>query len=364
MCGTNKTISYKIIMNSIIRNDLKQIISSPIINWECFKESIVLITGANGILPSYLVYTLLYLNETKNYNIKVIALVRDISKAETKFKDFLNDENLKFIVQDVCEEIFYSGNLDYIIHAASQASPKYYGIDPVGTINANIIGTINTLKLAKEKKVKSFLFFSSGEVYGNVSSDKCPIKETEYGYIDPIKVRSCYGESKRMGENLSVSWHYQYGINVKIVRPFHTYGPGLNFDDGRVFADFCKNIVNNEDIVLRSDGSALRPFCYITDAVIAYFKVLLDGKVGEAYNIGNPYCEISILQLAEILISLYPEKKLNLKKEILKDDMTTVKMKSPLSRSVPDISKVESLGWKPIISIEEGFSRTIESFLF
>lgn len=349
-------------MNSIIQKDLDLIISSPIINWEVFKGQTVLITGANGMLPAYLAYTLLYLNSTKHYGIKVLALVRNLEKSKEKFKDFLDDPNLEFIVQDVATEIKYTKKVDYIIHAASQASPKYYGVDPVGTINANVFGTINTLKLAKEKNAKSFLYFSSGDVYGIVDIDKFPIKENDYGYIDLLKVRSCYGESKRMGENLCVCWNYQYGVRAKMVRTFHTYGPGMRFDDGRVFADFCKNIVNNEDIVLRSDGSACRPFCYITDAAIAYFKVLLDGENGLAYNVGNPYCEVSILQLANTLVSLYPEKHLKVQKEIIESDMTTFKMRSPLLRSIPDITKLKLLGWEPVVGIEEGFRRTIESY--
>lgn len=349
-------------MNSIIERDIEQILSSEIIDWNRFQNKTILITGANGLLPSYLVYSLLHLNRIGNHNTKVVALVRNMNKAKEKFKDFLSDPNLEFIEQDVSEEIGYAQRLDYIIHAASQASPKYYGIDPVGTINANVLGTINALKLAKEKSVESFLYFSSGEVYGIVDSDKCPIKESDYGYIDVLKVRSCYGESKKMGENLCVSWFFQHGVKAKIIRPFHTYGPGMDFNDGRVFADFCKNIVNGEDVVMHSDGTALRPFCYITDATIAYFKVLLDGADGEAYNVGNPYCEISILKLAEILVDLYPAKQLQVKKEIIEDDMTTVKMKSPLLRSVPDISKMELLGWKPVVGIAEGFKRTIESY--
>lgn len=345
--------------NKIISSDVARILSSEIIDWERFNGKSVLITGANGMLPSYLVYTLLELNN-RCIATKVIALVRSKEKAERIFCDYLSDENLEILVQDVCNEIKYSGEIDFIIHAASQASPKFYGVDPVGTIMANVRGTENILRLATEKQCESVLYFSSGEVYGQV--DNHDISETEYGYIDPTKVRSCYGESKRMGENLCVSWSYQYGTPVKIVRPFHTYGPGMQRNDGRVFADFAYNIFDNKDIVLRSDGSAERAFCYITDASIAYFKVLLDGKDKEAYNVGNQDACISIRNLAKMLVNLFPEKHLKCVFDIDENDMRTGKMKSPLTRSVPNTAKLKALCWNPSVTIEEGFKRTIENF--
>ena len=154
-------------------------------------------------------------------------------------------EQLKFLVQDVCEKIIIDSKIDFIIHAASQASPKFYGKDPVGTINANVIGTINLLELAKRNKVEKFLYFSSSEVYGNLNEEDIPTKEDKFGSIDPCNVRSCYSEGKRAGETICISWKHQYSIPVVIVRPFHTYGPGMDLNDGRVYADFIKNIVYN-----------------------------------------------------------------------------------------------------------------------
>lgn len=349
-------------MNKIIEDDIINIIENRLIEWSDFKNQTVLITGANGMLPAYMVYTLLYLNRIKNYNIRVLALVRNKCKAENKFADFLSDTNLQILVQDVCEKIIIPDPIDYIIHAASQASPKYYGIDPIGTINANVQGTSHLLQLARDKKCKSFLYFSSGEIYGNVNTDK-GVSENDYGVIDPLKVRSCYGQSKRMGENLCICSNFQYGTNARIVRPFHCYGPGMLLDDGRVFADFIKNILNNENIILRSDGQAIRSFCYIVDATISFFFVLLHGKIGEAYNVGNPLETMSILDLAKLIISLYPEKQLVVKTEIIENDMRTIKMKSPLSISVPNISRLKESKYIPHYSAREGFKRTIDSFL-
>ena len=186
--------------NKVIIEDLHGIYYSNI-DWEKFCNKTVLITGANGFLPAYIVQSLLFANYINpSLNIKVVALVRNIDKAKIKFKDYLDNKSLEFIIQDVCNAITITGKIDYIIHAASQASPKFYGVDPVGTLSANVIGTRNLLELAKKNNVESFLYFSSGEVYGQVENEHNPVKENYHGYLDPMMVRACYGESKRMGE--------------------------------------------------------------------------------------------------------------------------------------------------------------------
>ena len=280
---------------NIITEDLNEIIKAPI-DWERFSNKTVLITGASGFLPAYIVETLLFLSEKGIIkNNKILALVRNVEKANTRFNHYLNNENLQFIVQDVCNPINISEKIDFIIHAASQASPKFYGSDPVGTLNANIIGTSNLLELAKRNKVEKFLYFSSSEVYGNLNEDDIPTSEDKFGSIDPCNIRSCYSEGKRAGETICISWKHQFKIPIVIVRPFHTYGPGMDLNDGRVYADFIRNIVNNENIEMKSDGSAIRAFCYISDATIAFFKVLLSGEIGAAYNVGNDKNTYSIL---------------------------------------------------------------------
>jgi nucleoside-diphosphate-sugar epimerase len=345
--------------NKIILADLKQIAEAKL-NWSAFSGKTILISGANGFLPAYMVETLLFLNHKQIIkDVRVLALVRNLDKAKSRFKDYLNNENLEFIVQDVCDPINIERKIDFIIHAASQASPKYYGTDPVGTLSANTLGTINMIKLAHANTVESFLYFSSSEVYGILDESKIPTNEMDFGYVDPTNIRSCYAESKRMGENICVSWFYQYGIPAKIVRPFHTYGPCLNLDDGRVYADFISDIVNNRDIIMKSDGSAVRSFCYLSDATIAFFLVLLNGKNGEAYNVGNPQCETSIIDLAEILVKLFPQKKL---KVVKSEIQVTGYIKSVVNRSCPDSAKIQKLGWKPGIDIREGFIRTVKSY--
>lgn len=347
-------------MNLIAEKDIHDIIHSNI-HWDILNNSSILITGANGFLPAYMVDTLMTLNTQYGFNIEVYCLVRNAEKAKLRFANYVGQSKIHYFVQDVCVPIMMKKKFDYIIHAASQASPRYYGIDPVGTLKANTIGTYQVLELARQHSVRSFLFFSSSEVYGNV--DKERICESDFGYLDCNSLRSCYAESKRMGETMCTSWHKQYNVEAKVVRPFHTYGPGMSLDDGRVFADFVKSIVKREDLVLNSDGKAIRSFCYIKDAVIAFFCVLIDGKSCEAYNVGNPDTEISILDLAELLVNkIYPER--NVQIRILESSFPMGYMKSLAHKTIPDISKLEKLGWRANTSLEEGFRRTIDSYIY
>ena len=346
------------VVKSIIAEDVEKIIASTPVEWDLFKNKRVLITGASGFLPAYIVETLLYLNRTRAFNIQITALVRNRDNYNKRFAAYLNDPNIKVLVQDVSTPI----NLDlphhFIIHAASQASPKYYGIDPVGTLSANVIGTMQLLELARNHPIISFLYFSSGEVYGE--TQKVPTRESDYGYIDPTAVRSCYAESKRMAENMCVAWYSQYNVPTKIVRPFHTYGPGMNLDDSRVYADFISDIIAGNSITLKSDGKATRAFCYLADATAGFFTVLLKGESAVPYNVGNSNAEISIVELAHLLVKAFPEKNLKVVQISKREDSTYIK--SPITRSCPDITKIGLLGWSPKVGILNGFKRTVKSY--
>lgn len=342
----------------IIDEDLAYIVKADL-PWQDLEGKNILITGANGTLPAYMVETILYLNgNVFKEKATVFALVRDLKKAEKRFARYEKEENLKFVVQDVCEKIELNEKLDYIIHAASQASPKLYGRDPVGTILPNVLGTNNLLSLAQQKSVDCFLFFSAGAVYGQKNNENKLISENDFGSLNPFTVEACYSESKRMGESMCAAWHEQYKVPVKVVRPFHTYGPGVALNDGRVFADFVRNIVNNEDLVMNSDGSAERPFCYIADATVAFFTVLLKGEVGQAYNVAAKD-EISIKELAIKLTKLFPEKNL---KVIYQENTDKGYLKTGISQYSPDISKIAALGWTDKISIEVGFKKMINYY--
>lgn len=327
--------------------------------WERFFGKTVLISGANGFVPAYMLETLLYLNETSNARIHVIALVRNRDKAMRRLGHLQGRSDLTFIVQDVREPYRGPTAADYLIHAASQASPKYFGVDPVGTFEANVIGTQHMLELADKAASEGFLFFSSGEVYGQPADPSRLVRECDYGYIDPLNIRSCYAEGKRAGEALCASWHAQFAVPTKIVRLSHTYGPGMELNDGRVFADFVANIVAGRDIVLKSDGSARRPFCYLADATIAFFTVLLLGNTGEAYNVGSAE-QCSILKLAETLCGLFPESNCKVVRQERRPDDQYVS--SSATGFQFDLSKIKALGWEATTSVEDGFRRTVESY--
>ena len=346
--------------NRIIDEDIGRIVSEKI-DWGFFAGKSVLVSGASGMIPCYVVFALLGLNDSvlSGNKVKVFALVRNASKAKKKFSSVLNRDDFFLIVSDVSDFKCADRRFDVIIHAASQASPKYYGVDPVGTMRANTVGTMNLLEIAKESKADRFLFVSSGEVYGVLDSSIDAVAETYHGDVDCTDVRSCYAESKRAGETMCVSYFHQYGIHASMARLSHTFGPGCDLKDGRVFADFASNIVNGENIKLNSDGSALRSFLYITDTVLGLFYVVLRGEPAKAYNISSAK-ETSIRDLANMLCGLYPEK--GLKAEFCKMKAGDGYIRSKSSRAQLDNLRLRSLGWNESVSIDVGFRRMIDSY--
>ena len=327
--------------------------------WSQLRGKTVLITGASGFLPAYMVETLLFLNSTRQLNCRVIGLVRNLGKAQIRFGQHRDRNDLLLVHGNISQDINWPERCDFIIHAASQASPKFYGSDPVGTMTANLSGIHHLLDHARKWNSEGFLFFSSGEVYGQVSPEKVPTKEGDFGYINITDPRACYSESKRAAETLGISYAHQYGVPFKIVRPFHTYGPGMSLDDGRVFADFVNDVVSRRNLVLSSDGKAIRSFCYLSDAVAGFFTVLLKGRQATAYNVGNPAGAMSIADLATLLAGLFPELELCVEQKVNKVDGY---LPSTISINIPDITRIQELGWCPSSMPREGFMRTIRYY--
>lgn len=373
----------------IVAEDVARIVAAEL-PWQEFSGANVLISGAAGFLPAYLVETLVHLNRTVlEKPARIVALVRNAARARERLGPLMDSGEVELLVRDVREPFGESlvaaapsvededpwqseagrremGEMpvvvreperwDFIVHAASQASPRYYASDPVGTLEANVLGTRNLLELARRSGTRGFLYFSSGDVYGISRELERVTAERDYGWLDPMDVRSCYGESKRMGETMCVAWAKQYGVPVKVVRPFHTYGPGMRLDDGRVFADFVRDILNGGPIQMFSDGRARRCFCYLGDAAEAFFRVLLTGGVGEAYNVANAAGEASIAELAALLGGEFGL-------EVVRRDQPDANyVPSPIPFTRPSTAKLEALGWKATTGILDGFRRTVASY--
>lgn len=346
-------------MNRIVREDMEYMYQYNPKMWEKLKNKTVLITGAYGMLPSYMVYMLIYLNEMQgSYNIQIVALARNEEKLRKRFGKYVDRPYFHCYMADVCQPIHYSNSIHYIIHGASPASSQYYSINPVGVLMPNVLGTFYTLELAREKGVDGYLYFSSGEVYGKIEKER--IYETDDGYMNPADVRSCYGEGKRVGETMCASYSHQFNVPTCMVRPSHTYGPTMDIEnDSRVFAEFVGNIVKGEDIAIKSDGLASRNFCYIADATLAYFMILFSRGMGEAYNVANESGKITIRELATLLCNMFPEK--GLKVTYKKHDANYLENQHKI-HSMQSTNKLKELGWCPRFEIEEGFRRTIKSF--
>ena len=345
--------------SNIVREDIKNITSEPL-DWQKLEGKNILISGANGFLASYIVHTLLYLNDfCFKKRATILAIVRDRIKYEEKFHSYGGRDDLKCIIQDISNPFDLKEPIDYIVHAASKASSLHFGGDPVGTLKANTLGTAYLLEIARKKNVEKFVYFSSGEVYGMIDDEPDCVAETYTGNVDFLDIRSCYAESKRMGENMCLCWNHQYNVPVNIIRVGYTYGPGIPLSDDRVCADFVNKVINNKNIVLNSDGMASRSFCYISDMIAAVFLILLQGKNKEVYNVASSV-QTKIFELAKIIIGLYPEKKLSIEFNNIKTNKDY--LRSRRKKTLVCTEKIKSLGWKRKVGIEAGFERMIESY--
>ena len=311
------------------------------------------------MLASYLVYYLIWLNEMQDARIRIIALVRSTKKGNRRFGSYLFAPYFSMRMDNICAPLNIDEPVDYIIHAASLASPQYYGPNPVEVSGPNVLGTYYLLQLARQKSVKGFLFFSTGDIYGKMPQDIGNFSEEQIGIMDPLDAHSCYGESKRMGENWCASFAREYHVPTRSVRITHTYAPTMDVEhDPRVFASFMKCLMNHQDIIMLSDGTAKRPFCYIADAVAAFLLILLKGENGQAYNMSNEHEFLSIGELAEILVTLEPEKHLQVvRKQRTSND---VYMENKANRgNCSSSAKLRALGWTCEYDVRRGFSQVL-----
>ena len=322
--------------------------ASNIVHLERLKDRSILITGASGLVGSYMIDTLLYANETYQLGMTIYGYGRNVPALEQQFP--YGGDCLQFIEYDVnrdCSDLDIA-SLDYIVHAASNAHPATIYNDPVGTITANVQGTKYLLDLAKRFPSCRLLFISSGEIYGVGNGD--PFTEDYAGYLDITSARSCYPMSKRCAENLCVSYHEQYEVDTVIARLCHSFGANNLERDSRASAQFMKKAIQGEDIVLNSTGGAIRSYSYISDSVSGILTVLTSGESANAYNISNS-SEISISALAEEI------------GRIGKVEVTyniTNSQPSPFSYAVLDNRKLLDLGWSPQFTVPSGLEHTFK----
>lgn len=323
------------------------------IDLEKLRNKSILITGSGGLICSYVIDLLIYANVKKKANIKIYAMGRSEDKLKKRFSYYFDSPLFVPVIQDVCSPCDIDG-IDYIIHGASNANPKLYVTDPIGTMNANYLGTLNMLDLAKNNNSR-FLYISSGDVYGSFDNVDGYLSEDMYGYIDILNVKSSYASSKRASETLCSSYNSQYNVESLIVRPAHIYGPTCTRSDSRAVSDFINKASMGQDIIMKSDGSSVRSYCYVGDAVTGIIKVLTEGEPCNAYNISNNGNIISIRELAEIICK-YSESKLIIQ---IPESELDKKIDSNVKTIRLDSTKLESLGWEPDKDVEDGIKLTL-----
>lgn len=334
-------------------------ITSADLPWNELKDKTVLITGAGGFIGYYLVLAFLARNDLFGDNTKVVALVRNEERARAKFGALLDREDISLCVQDVSDKI-KTEKADFVIHAASQASNIQFENDPVGTINANLMGTANVLDFAKESNSKASLIISSLKVYGAVHNGKSSLSESDIGYVDFTSYKNCYAVGKRASETLAASYSRQYGMDIKIARPSYIYGAS-SLNDDRVWAQFIANIVKGENILLKSSGAANRSFCYVSDTVTALLCILLKGETATPYNIAYEKCDTTIRNFAKIACEVFPERNISLSFANPGDEAEPASSASPLSPTpeIMDATRLKALGWKPVVDLKEGIKRSV-----
>lgn len=333
----------------IYRRDMETVLKEQF-PWSRLEGKNILVTGATGLIGTFLVDVLMN-NPFKKYGLWICG--RNKESAFERFGQYMDDPTFHFFNQDLTQPIDSDTNFNYIIHAAGYSFPAAFSTDPVETLRGTFLGTDNLLRYGIEHKMERMLFVSSGEVYGE--GDVNTWNEHDSGYVDPTNPRSCYPTAKRAAENLCACYHSQYGADVVTVRPSHIYGPTFTTSDNRAYAQFIRNAVKGEDIVLKSDGSQQRGYCYVADCISAILFVLFFGESCHAYNVADENSFVSIRQLAETIAKYANTKVLfNVPDDIEKKGYSTLK------KTHLDNSNLKDLGWKANTDLQCGILKTIE----
>ena len=348
--------------------DIQYILGSLVEEFEELQGHKVLLTGGAGFLGYFLTQSVVHWNRTrsKGDQIELVVLDNFIRGRPHWIDEIEGDRSVTFIKHDITRPLSKGLPVfDFIIHAASIASPVAYRKRPIETMDANVLGLRNLLEHCTEttsarQNLKGLLFFSSSEIYGDPDPSNIPTMEDYPGRVSCTGPRACYDESKRFGETYCVVFAQEFDLPISIVRPFNNFGPGMALNDGRAMSDFANNILNNEDVVLLSDGSTTRTFCYIADAVTGYFKVLLKGQAGRSYNIGIETPEVTVRELANRVVAVGAET-LGYSGRVVFGESDDVDYNSDTpKRRCPSIRRARTeLGYSPSIGLTEGLRRTL-----
>ena len=338
------------------RRDLDIIYGSSV-NWQMYRNKSVMITGATGRLGRYIMETLVDADLRYNLNMCIIGLARSEEKAAQVFENLLDLPNVTFLYQNVNASVEYDGSIDFIFHTAGPAAPVDFKKTPVETLWAHVNGTYNMLECARIHKTERVFYVSTVEVYGEWEDEK-KIIETDMGPLQNLNYRSCYPEAKRLCETMLASYKEEYGIDFCGVRLSHTLGPGILLDDGRAFAEFIKCALDGQDIILHSDGGAMRTYTYVADAVNAMFLVMEKGE-STFYNVAVDENLISVRDLPELIAGLSPSGKT----KVTFGEKAALLPYLPFKLAIMDTNKIRNLGWKPKVKNKELFQWTLHSFL-
>jgi nucleoside-diphosphate-sugar epimerase len=352
----------------VVKSDLAYICKNLSEEFSVLSGKKLLITGGAGFLGYYLVQSVLHWNQVHPTAAPIHLTIYDnyIRGIPDWLTNLSGDPNLVLVKHDITNPL--PGDIPdfhFIIHAASIASPTFYRKYPIETMDANVNGLRYLLEYCLKQKskgnpVEGFLFYSTSEIYGDPSPENIPTPETYRGNVSCTGPRACYDESKRYGETLCVNFAHQYGLPIKAARPFNNYGPGLKITDRRVLPDFARDIFDGRDIILLSDGSPTRTFCYIADAIVGYYKILVKGHPGEAYNIGVESPEISMANLAERVVDLARDLFDYTGKVVRQTSSDQDYLVDNPNRRCPIIAKArQHLGYNPSISVDEGLKRSL-----
>lgn len=341
--------------NQIYLGQIRRAVDGAALDWKKLDGHSVLITGAAGMLGSGMTDVLIYLNEQMGYHVDIFALGRTEGKLRKRFEPYCEKDYFHILPFDISKEMHFGDKADYMVHAASNADPAMMAKYPVDTLLANVVGMNHILELALRSQTKRVVYVSSGEMYGQPDDTVTNgFYEGYCGVVDYSNPRSCYPSGKRAAEVLCQSYISQYGLDVAIVRPCHCYGPTMTATDSRAMSQFFRKAINGEEIVLKSDGTLERSHCYVVDAVMAMFVVMLQGKCGEAYNIADKESVANIKTVASMIAAA---KGRSIRFD-LPDDLEKRGF-SKVVRAVLDGSKLEQAGWKPGIHLTEGIDSTI-----